>query len=458
MIAALRGLWNLDGSVGRIPYALAGIAGVAVKFGIDWSIASAGFGQRWTPFSYWRLMRLDAVTPSITPAIFLLLFAVAVPFLWFGMAMTLLRLRDAGASAGWAALFFFPFLNVVLFLVLSILPHRPARTKDRSGDVESAFFAILLTVGVAAAAIALATRVLETYGIGLFVAIPFSVGYLSGFLVARREATSAGRPYIVALLALALLGGFLLAVAWEGVLCLAMSLPLALVVVLIGAYCGARSGRRFRHPPTATPAVSAVVLLPLVLFAESSAHLQAPLYRTETEVIVQASPEQVWRNVVAFPDIDERPEWYFRAGIAYPLRARIGGHGVGAVRHCEFTTGSFIEPIEVWNEPSLLRFRVTANPAPMAELSPYPNVDAPHLHGFLTSERGQFELRPLSGGRTLLVGTTWYRHHLWPAAYWRLWSDAIIHRVHLRVLRHIKLRSEMHDHAEKIRRDPRPHR
>jgi len=445
--AALRRLWNLEGSVGRGSYALAGIAGFAIKYCVDWLIASAGFGVRWTPLSYWRLIDLD--TPSITPAMFLPLFAVSVPFLWFGMAMTLLRLRDAGRSAGWAALFFFPVLNVILFLVLIALPHRPARTKDGSGDVETAFFAILLTVGVAAVAIAIATKGLGTYGIGLFVAIPFSVGYLSGFLVARREASTAGRPYIVALLALALLGGFLLAVAWEGLVCLLMALPLALVVALLGAYCGARSGRRFHHPPTATPAYSAVILLPLVLLAEPLAHLQAPLYQNETAIVVNASPEQVWQNVVTFSDITERPEWYFRAGIAYPLRARIRGSGAGAIRHCEFTTGTFVEPIDVWNEPRLLRFRVTANPPPMAELSPYGNVDPPHLHGFLVSERGQFELRPLSGGRTLLIGTTWYRHHLWPAAYWRLWSDAIIHRIHLRVLRHIKAQSELH-HAEKI--------
>jgi uncharacterized membrane protein YhaH (DUF805 family) len=449
--AALRRLWKLEGSVGRVSYALAGVGGFAVKFCIDWLIASAGFGRPWTPLSYWRLIRLDG-PPSITPAMFLVLFSVSVPFLWFGMAMTLLRLRDAGRSAGWAALFFVPALNVVLFMVLSLLPCRPSVAEDRSGDVESAFFAILLTVGLAAAAIALATQALKTYGIGLFVAVPFSVGYLSAFLVARRQPASPGRPYVVAILALGLLGGFLFAVAWEGILCLLMSLPLALVVALLGAYCGARSARRFRNPPAATPAYSAVALLPLLLLAESSAHLQPPLYRVDTAIVVNASPAQVWRNVVAFDDITERPEWYFRAGIAYPLRARIRGRGAGAVRRCEFTTGSFIEPIDVWNEPSLLRFRVAANPPPMAELSPYADVDPPHLHGFLISERGQFELRPLSGGRTLLVGSTWYRHHLWPAPYWRLWSDAIIHRIHLRVLRHIQSRSESH-HAEKIRGD-----
>jgi hypothetical protein len=47
-------------------------------------------------------------------------------------------------------------------------------------------------------------------------------------------------------------------------------------------------------------------------------------------------------------------------------------------------------------------------------------------------------LTPLPNGGTRLEGTTWYHHGLWPAAYWQLGSDAIIHRIHLRVLRHIR--------------------
>jgi len=50
----------------------------------------------------------------------------------------------------------------------------------------------------------------------------------------------------------------------------------------------------------------------------------------------------------------------------------------------------------------------------------------------------------LSGGkRTRLHGSTWYQHGLEPAGYWRWWSDAIIHRIHLRVLEHIKKRAEL---------------
>jgi hypothetical protein len=31
---------------------------------------------------------------------------------------------------------------------------------------------------------------------------------------------------------------------------------------------------------------------------------------------------------------------------------------------------------------------------------------------------------------------------MWPAAYWRVWSDEIIHEIHMRVLRHIKSNTE----------------
>jgi hypothetical protein len=162
----------------------------------------------------------------------------------------------------------------------------------------------------------------------------------------------------------------------------------------------------------------------------------------KTAIEVNAAPEAVWGKVVAFTEIAPPKEMLFRAGIAYPIRAEITGQGPGAVRNCIFSTGPFVEPIEVWDEPRLLRFSVAANPAPMQEWTPYAHIEPPHLHGYFVSEKGQFLLTPLAGGRTRLEGTTWYRHTMWPAAYWHLWSDYIIHRIHLRVLEHIRTETE----------------
>jgi hypothetical protein len=58
------------------------------------------------------------------------------------------------------------------------------------------------------------------------------------------------------------------------------------------------------------------------------------------------------------------------------------------------------------------------------------------------SEQGQFLLTALPNGGTRVEGTTWYRDAIWPAAYWRLWSDYVIHRIHLRVLEHIRTQAE----------------
>lgn len=163
-------------------------------------------------------------------------------------------------------------------------------------------------------------------------------------------------------------------------------------------------------------------------------------------MVVHASPEQVWKHVISFPDLPAERDWIFHTGLAFPLRARITGSGPGAVRYCEFSTGPFVEPITIWDEPHLLRFRVAQNPAPLQEWSPWGDIRPKHLHGYLVSEQGQFKLTRLRDGDTLLSGTTWYRHGLWPAAYWRIWSDAIIHRIHLRVLNHVRTLSEREEH------------
>jgi hypothetical protein len=112
------------------------------------------------------------------------------------------------------------------------------------------------------------------------------------------------------------------------------------------------------------------------------------------------------------------------------------------VRYGEFSTGPFLEPIDVWDAPRLLRFRVIESPALMREWSLYAQVQPKHLHGYMVSKRGQFRLTRLPDHQTLLEGTSWYQHGLWPAEYWRWWSDAIIHRIHMRVLNQIRTLAE----------------
>jgi hypothetical protein len=235
----------------------------------------------------------------------------------------------------------------------------------------------------------------------------------------------------------------LLAVAWEGIVCLAMAAPLGITLALAGGAVGHAIQKRAWQAAYAHGALVLLLLgLPLLMGAERAIRPEAEELEVLTVMEADAPPEVVWRNVVAFTQLAEPEEWLFRAGIAYPVRAEIWGHGVGAERHCVFSTGSFIEPIEVWDEPRRLKFSVISNPAPMEEWTPYGHIEPPHLDGYFGSSGGQFHLAPLPGGRTRIEATTWYRNRIWPAAYWRVWSDAIIHRIHVRVLNHVKKASE----------------
>jgi hypothetical protein len=178
------------------------------------------------------------------------------------------------------------------------------------------------------------------------------------------------------------------------------------------------------------------------MFGEHAANLEPPVLSITTSVIIDAPVATVWKNVIAFPPLAEPDEPIFRYGIAYPTSAQIVGSGPGAVRYCRFSTGDFVEPITVWDENHLLAFNVTAQPQSMRELSPW-KITTPHLeHNYMRSRHGQFRLVALSDRRTLLEGTTWYQNYFWPQPFWRSWSDAIVHRIHSRVLEHVKRISE----------------
>jgi hypothetical protein len=275
------------------------------------------------------------------------------------------------------------------------------------------------------------------YGIALFAMLPLILGALAECF--RRSATPGGAAKIGAAAVLA--GNLaLLALGGEGLLCILMSIPLTVPLGALGGWFAHAAGRSGVQS-NGTAAV--LFLLPLsagTLGFDLTA--KPPVFEARTSIDIAAAPENVWKYVISFPEMAPPDEWFFKAGVAYPERARIVGTGVGAVRYCEFSTGAFAEPIKVWDKPRLLQFSVTENPAPMREWSPYREVRPKHLHGYLISKQGQFRLTALKNGHTLLEGTTWYQHGLWPSQYWRIWSDAIIHRIHLRVLTHIRTLAE----------------
>ena len=459
MKPAISDLWRWDGDVGRGTYAFWGVLLAGIKYNLDRALA-AWFGLAWTPFSYVKPGFEGETVTSVSAGnatFYGLLVLLALPFLWSGAVLTIRRLRTLHLPAWGVAMFFVPVANLFFFLVLALAPDRqPAAGEPGSrvrawldafiprGALGSASLAILATAAIGLVMTVIAVNAAGEYGWGLFVGLPFLLGLNAALIHGWHERRSLASCLLAAELAVGVLGVGLMTLMIEGVICLAMAAPIGLLLAGIGAVAGwaLQRGPRGTAPPLPPALGSLILVLPLMMGAEARDAARPPLFAVVTTVEVDAPPAVVWEHVVKFSELPPPEGWIFKLGVAYPVRARIEGEGPGAVRKCEFSTGPFVEPITVWDAPRRLAFDVVAQPRPMAELSPYAHIDAPHLDDFLRSERGQFLLTALPGNRTRLAGTTWYRHQIWPALYWKVWSDAIIHGIHERGLEHVKALSE----------------
>ena len=441
--------------IGRFSYLFCGVLLVVVKFAID-ALVAGFFGRPWSVLLYWSPFNLSLFSLSVPERNFALtLAAVSIPFTALGIWLTVRRLRTLRLHPWLSILFFLPVVNLIFFAFLTATPEfslnpLPASSQPKPGLLEEdSPFTFFASIGVAALCACLTTwlciNAFSAYGWGVFLGVPFGVGLLTTLLVSIPTARSFEYCFWSSVLGLALAGLGLIAVAFEGLSCLIMCVPLALPLAAIGVLVGreiVRPGQQPLAKHSMIVTLAMVTLCPLTAATESYWKPPVEVFSVVTSVEINAPPEVVWPKVIAFPELPPPTDFVFQFGIAYPIRARIEGNGPGAIRYCEFSTGPFVEPITEWQHARLLAFNVISSPAPMQELSPY-KIHPPHLDGFLQSKRGQFQLIPLDGGRrTRLEGTTWYSQALYPSAYWRIWTDAIIQRIHLRVLNHIRTLSE----------------
>lgn len=444
-------LWfGLSRDVGRRPYAATGFGLMLLKYLVETLVIFGFTGRIFHPQDFLNPMlsiRQQYLVPPAPDWLAWAMFFWSLPFVWIAVSMSVRRAVNAGQSA-WLGLFvLMPGLNYVMMLLLCVLRtragysltiDRPAPQLDR--QIQSALAGVAASVLISLAMMGISVYAFADYGVALFLGTPILMGAASAYFYNRPHVRTLGGSIAVAEIAILVAGMVLLLFAFEGIICLAMLFPIGAAMGAFGALIGytVAAVTRGRKTSLVVPAL----VLPLFAGADSIAP-QLPLYEVVTSVEIDAPPEKVWPHVIGFSELPPPANWYFRLGVAYPMRATIHGSGVGAVRHCEFSTGPFVEPITVWDEPRRLAFDVVSQPPPMHELSPYRHVHPPHLDGYLRCKRGEFRLIELDGGRTRLEGSTWYEYEIYPQQYWILWSDLLIHRIHTRVLHHIKHLAEM---------------
>ncbi|MEM7515619.1 MAG: hypothetical protein AAF368_01665, partial [Planctomycetota bacterium] len=400
------GLWSwfsFSEPVTRMRYVRAGLLLMALKYGVDALVHYLVLGGLWNPLDYlnplYAQRMSNAPLPEAIPPLYLVFVLLwGLFFAWIGTNWSARRAVDAGLSPWWGLLFIVPFMNYLTIFMFSLIP-----TWDRVTETDPGFLphegkgegmrtivlAGLTFLAAGAFLFVFMVHGAGNYGMAVFFAFPLLFGVGLGFAANRK--TPRGLRYTLWFVQMAILVACLglFFFAMEGLICILMASPILLAAVSLGALLGRGFAKMDGQPREA--GLPILLLLPLSAWVDSSVP-KTPAREVVSVIEVDAPPGEVWKNVVSFSELPEPDSWLFRTGIAFPLRARIEGEGVGAVRHCEFSTGAFVEPITVWDEPRRLSFDVIAQPVPMEEWSFYEDVHPPHLENNFRSVRGEFRL------------------------------------------------------------------
>ncbi len=274
--------------------------------------------------------------------------------------------------------------------------------------------------------------------------MPFAVGFITIFIIEKRQRQSlltwACVPWIP--MAGALLATLL--VYLEGVICIVMLAPLALILSTIGGVAGGVTARQMVLRRSRNLSLACVMVLPVLIGPwEPFAMEQRELRSVENVIDIQAPAETIWHNIERVPAIrrEELPvTWTRRIGFPDPIEATLSHEGVGGVRNASFQGGIvFIETVDTWEPGRRLGFSIRADAIPRTTLDEHVTIGGPYFDVL----HGEYRLEKLPDGNTRLhlrsqqrlsTDFNWYAH---------LWTEAVMSDLQYRILRVIKNRSEL---------------
>lgn len=286
----------------------------------------------------------------------------------------------------------------------------------------------------------LRTELLGVMTIGFLFVMPMAVGFITVFLAQR-----AGRRGPAVWLALPavttlalLVGSFVL--FWEGIICLTMLAPAALLASLVGGGLGALCARSYGKTPLACVAILPFVVAPVEQWMGPAFEVR----EVATGITIRAAPAVVWREVERVAPIrveEQRFSWSQKIGFPRPIEATLSGKGVGAIRHATFDGGVlFVETVTLWEPERRLGFDIRADTVniPPRTLDEHVTIGGKYFDTL----HGEYRLEPLPDGRTLLHLSSQHRLSTTLNFYARIWTDAVMRDIQENILFVIRRRCE----------------
>ena len=156
----------------------------------DWWLATYLLAVPWSPLFYVMAWPFPGMlVPSAWK--WSLLAVWSFPFCWLGMAATVRRLRDAAIDVRLAGLFVVPCINLLLFSLACVLPSATARQRASSLPPRTAHFPWPALIAAATSILLLIAclTAVPSYGLALFLGVPFMQGFVVGTLTSDRLLT-----------------------------------------------------------------------------------------------------------------------------------------------------------------------------------------------------------------------------------------------------------------------------
>ena len=207
---------------------------------------------------------------------------------------------------------------------------------------------VAIAIGVAYLIGLLSVYFFKEYGWTVFVLVPFLLGLLPTLIHSSIQALTTKQSLKLGLTTLGIFCFTTLLFALEGIICIIMASPILALFTMIGSVIGTAIVENYG---SSSKQLYSIVLLPIIFIMMDVSIDSKEYLAVKTTIEIAAPIDKVWNQIVSFGTIEEPDEWLFKTGIAYPTDSKIKGRGVGAVRYCNFTTGSFVEPITVWEAP-----------------------------------------------------------------------------------------------------------
>jgi hypothetical protein len=281
--------------------------------------------------------------------------------------------------------------------------------------------------------------------VGFLFLVPFVLGYLVVHVGEAKGRWSWPNRIMMPWLAAAACLVSALCLAWEGLICIVLWLPLFAVMTLLGAVAAGLVNDYFSSHHQRRMMLACCLMIPFVITPFENRLPPVRSIRTvTTQIEIRAAARTIWDQIKSVPPI--RHEEQHRTisqwiGFPRPIEATLSREGVGGVRHATFEGNIvFIETVNAWEPDRLLAFSIQADSSaiPATTLDEHVTIGGP----FFDFLNGESRIEMIAPGRAILHLSSQHRLSTHFNSYAGLWTEFLMRDIQDSILHVIKNRCE----------------